>query len=85
MKAILIALVLTSAATTATKANDYCQPSYSYCAPRYICTKLLGQHVECRYGYDRCGNRYSFEVIVSTYADVYSDGSRNVYTRTTRA
>ncbi len=89
MKTILsvLALALTTlAAAPAAKANDYyCAPRRVYCAPVVVCTKVVCCHTECRYATDHCGRAYSFHVKVVTYADIYSDGSRNTYTRTFRA
>jgi hypothetical protein len=50
-----------------------------------VCTKVVCCHTECRWATDYCGNAYTYHVKVVTYADIYSDGSRNTYTRTFRA
>ena len=60
------------------------EPQYS-CRPVYLCTKVICRRTECRWATDHCGRRYHYNVTVVTYADHYSDGSRNTYTRTFRA
>ena len=91
MKNILIlalaAAALAATAPTATAGNyrySSCEPQYT-CRPVYRCTKELCRRTECRWAVDHCGRRYRYEVVVITYADIYSDGSRNTYTRTYRA
>ena len=78
---LLVIASLTAGATTA-KASDYCYTGRSYCAPTYVCTRVICRNTECRYGYDHCGRRVSYYVTVVTYADYYSDGSSRTYTRT---
>jgi hypothetical protein len=73
------------AAPAALRANDcYYQPTY-HCAPTYVSTKEVCRRTECRWATNYCGNRYSYQVVVITYADYYSDGSSKQYSRTTRA
>ncbi len=86
MKTLLTALaatLTTLAAAPAAKA-DYCAPRRVYCAPVLVCTKVVCSRVECRWATNHCGQAYSYEVKVITYADIYSDGSRNTYTRAYR-
>jgi hypothetical protein len=91
---LLIAIAtLTFAAAPAAQATDRCYSSgyrtitvtVTHCAPKFVCTREVCRRTECRYAYDHCGRRISFEVVVITYADFYSDGSRRTYTRTHRA
>jgi hypothetical protein len=83
--AILVLATLSLAIAPATQARDNGYRSAAYCAPRLICTKEVCRRTECRWATDHCGRRYSYEVTVITYANHYSDGSRNVFTRTFRA
>lgn len=84
---------LTLAAAPAAQAGDYAPHTHTrtvlvdYCAtaPRFLCTKELCRRTECRYALDHCGRRVSFQVVVITYADFYSDGSSRSYNRTYRA
>ena len=54
------------------------------CRPVYIGTKVIACRTECRWTMDECGRRWSYEVNVTTYADLFSDGSCRTYTKTTR-
>lgn len=84
--AVLAIAVTTLATAPAAQANEcYYGPRRVYCAPVFVCTKVICCRTECRYATDHCGRSYSFHVKVVTYADIYSDGSRNTYTRTFRA
>ncbi|WP_133796515.1 hypothetical protein [Prosthecobacter fusiformis] len=55
-----------------------CQPVYSH-------TKVIACRTECRWALDHCGRRYSYEVKVVTYADVYTDGTLRTYTQEVQA
>lgn len=72
--------VLGAFAVPSAEAGNY-RPARVACAPTYLHTCVVASHVECRWATDRCGRRYSYEVRVTTYADVYSDGSQRRYTR----
>ena len=81
---LLLALATASLISTAPSAKaGHC--GYDYCQPVFLGTRVLCRHCECRIGYDHCGRAYRYDVTVVTYADLYSDGSRNTYTRTYRA
>jgi len=92
MKSIL-ALVLAVAASAlvlapvSSEAGARYRSGYSApaCKPYYVCTKVLSRRYECRWAKRSCGRSYSYRVVVTTYADVYSNGSRRVYTRVARA
>jgi len=85
--AILALATMSLVAAPAAQASDRgCRTlTVDYCAPRYVCTKEVCRRTECRWGQDYCGRRYSYTVVVITFADYYSDGSRRSYTRTYRA
>lgn len=55
------------------------------CTPVYLHTCVIANRLECRWATDSCGHRYTYEVRVITYADVYSDGTQQLYTRVRRA
>jgi len=76
MKTILALLIL---ATTLPAARaDYCQPYL-------VRTCEVCRNSVCRYAYDHCGRRYSYEVTVITYRSYYSNGSTSTFTRSYRA
>jgi len=91
MKSILaIAIAIAAASVTllpapAEASNRY-RSGYSaaVCKPHFVCTRVLSRHYECRWAKDHCGRRYSYRVLVTTYADVYSNGSYRTYTRVVR-
>jgi hypothetical protein len=87
MKTILsvLAIALTSLAAAPSANADCYAPRRVYCVPVVVCTKVVCCHTECRCAYDHCGNAYTVRVKIVTYADIYSDGSSNTYTRTFRA
>ena len=89
MKAILsLAIAIASVTMTLAPSSSQAGGRYyapSHCAPYYVTTKVLCRHYECRYAKDHCGRTYSYRVAVTTYADVYSNGSRRTYTRVERA
>lgn len=83
LKTILILAALSllgGFAAPSAEAGGY-RPARAACAPYYLRTCILASRLECRWAVDRCGHRYSYEVRVVTYADVYSDGSQRRYTR----
>lgn len=55
------------------------------CAPVYSHTVELGRECIYKCATDYCGRTYRYPVVVVTYADYYTDGSRTVYTRSARA
>ena len=88
IKSIVILVLATMSLITApaTQASD-CgyrarNATIDFCTPRHVCTKELCRRTECRWAKDHCGRRVSFEVVVITFADFYSDGSSRTYTRT---
>jgi hypothetical protein len=83
--AIAIASVSMTLAPTSSEAGGRRYYAPSHCAPYYVTTKVLCRHYECRYAKDHCGRSYSYRVAVTTYADVYSNGSQRTYTRVERA
>ena len=87
MKSILTLAIAAIALITAVPSAEagYGNSCQSYCRPSYCCTKVVCRHTECRWATDHCGRNYRYHVTVVTYADLYSDGSRNTYTRTYRA
>ena len=87
MKIMLIALITaTTLGSTAMNADAGCyRPVRSYCAPYRTSTCEIRQRSYCETAYDRCGNRYRFNVTVVTYRDYFSDGSSRTYTRSYRS
>jgi hypothetical protein len=89
MKTILsvlaIALTTLAVAPSANANGYYCAPRRTYCAPVFVCTRVVCSHTECRRAVNYCGECYTYHVNIVTYADIYSDGSRNTYTRVFRA
>ena len=69
----------------AAKAADYAYRTATHCAPVYVCTMEICRTTQCQYAYDHCGRQYSYHVTVVTYANYYSDGSYNTFTKTYRA
>jgi hypothetical protein len=53
-------------------------------APRYVSTRELYRTIQTQWGYDGYGNAYSYNVLVITYADYYSNGTSRTYTRSYR-
>lgn len=87
MKTILtlaFALFSFAAAPSVTQACDTYR-TVSYCVPTLVCTREICRSIQCRYATDHCGRRYSYEVTVVTYANIYSDGSSQQYTRSFRS
>lgn len=92
MKSIAIltfAFVLILAGTVTAEAGSYPPVSAkryvnqkNVCKPVYVRTKVVKTRTECRWYTDACGKRRAYEVKVVTLADVYSDGSQKLYTRT---
>jgi hypothetical protein len=85
--AMLALATITLAAAPAASAADYScsyRVNVGYCAPYYVRTKEVCRRNVCKYAYDHCGRRYSYNVVVITYADIYSDGSSRSYTRSFR-
>ncbi|NBV86334.1 MAG: hypothetical protein EBS01_08760, partial [Verrucomicrobia bacterium] len=56
-----------------------------YCVPVYTHTVELARECFYQCETDYCGRTYRYPVVVVTYADCYSDGSRKVYTRSARS
>ncbi len=83
--ALAIALFTFAATPATTQACDYSVVTVGYCAPTVVCTKEICRHSYCRWATDYCGRRYSYEVTVITFADYYSDGSCQRYTRSFRS
>lgn len=54
------------------------------CQPVFIGTRQIASRIECRSFMDSCGRRFTREVRVLTLANIFSDGSRQVFTRTVR-
>jgi hypothetical protein len=80
MKKHIIAIAIAAfsfAAAPSVQASDCHRAQYSY-------TKTIGCRTECRWAKNSCGRRYSYEVKVVTYADIYTDGSRRTYTKVVR-
>ena len=89
MKSLAI-LALALAGFTFTPAASAADCGYTYrpvthCAPVYVCTKEVCRTTKCLYAYDHCGRQYSYHVTVVTYANYYSDGSYNTFTKSYRA
>ena len=85
---VLLAIAGTSLLITPTseaREHGRSEHSFSHCAPRVICIKVISQHSECRVGYDHCGKKYTYHVTVVTYLEIRSDGSRRTYSKTLRA
>ena len=82
---ILALATLTLAAAPASNAAEYRYRTVGYCAPHVVSTKEVCRRAVCQYAYDHCGRRYSYHVVVVTYASYYSDGSSRTYTRSFRA
>jgi hypothetical protein len=80
----LLALYGALAAAPA-KAGTYRPAVRAACAPSFLRTCVVDRRSECHWALDACGRRYAYEVVVTTYADLYSDGSRRLYTRVARA
>ena|SRR6187431_2112121 len=53
-------------------------------APRYVSTRELYRTVQTQWAYDSYGNSYAYNVLVITYADLYSNGTSRTYTRSYR-
>jgi hypothetical protein len=53
-------------------------------APRYVSTRELYRTIQTQWGYDGYGNAFSYNVLVITYADYYSNGTSRTYTRSYR-
>ncbi len=92
MKSILLTATLAAAslALPFSASAGTCPPSQTTVVvvrkyvPIHVCTKVIAARTECRWATDSCGRRYSYEVKIVTYADVYSDGSARTYARTIR-
>lgn len=84
--AVLVLAVLGFAAAPATThARSYYEPVAQHCARRLVCTKEVCRHTQCRWATDHCGRSFSYHVTTVTYVNLYSDGSRETFTRTHRA
>jgi hypothetical protein len=81
LAALAIFVTPAEAGTPSCRPTVQVQFQYNTCRPTYVSTRVVSTRTECRWATDRCGRRYSYEVTVVTYADVYSDGSQRRYTR----
>jgi hypothetical protein len=94
--ASLAIAALTIAASPAVEAHDHkshCGNNYPIIigggfgvsfAPRYVSTRELYRTIQTQWGYDGYGNAFSYNVLVITYADYYSNGTSRTYTRSYR-